>query len=117
MALLISCLGLFGLSVFAAEQRTKEIGIRKVLGASMGSLTGLLARDFVVLVLISICIASPIAWYLMSQWLKSFAYRIQIEWWIFVMAGGIAVAVAFLTMSVQSLRSALANPVKSLRSE
>lgn len=117
IALLISCLGLFGLSVFAAEQRTKEIGIRKVLGASMGSLTGLLARDFVVLVLISICIASPIAWYLMSQWLKGFAYRIQIEWWIFVMAGGIAVAVAFLTVSVQSLRSALANPVKSLRSE
>ena len=117
IALLISCLGLFGLSVFAAEQRTKEIGIRKVLGASMGSLTALLARDFVVLVLISICIASPIAWYLMSQWLKGFAYRIQIEWWIFVMAGGIAVAVAFLTVSVQSLRSALANPVKSLRSE
>ncbi len=117
VAIFISCLGLFGLSVFAAEQRMKEIGIRKVLGASVGSLTGLLAKDFVVLVLISICIASPIAWYLMNLWLKDFAYRTEIHWWIFVLAGLIAVVVAFLTVSVQSIRSALANPVKSLRSE
>ena len=117
VAIFISCLGLFGLSVFAAEQRMKEIGIRKVLGASVGSLTGLLAKDFVILVVLSICIASPIAWYLMNLWLKDFAYRIQIEWWVFVLAGLIAVAVAFLTVSVQSVRSALANPVKSLRSE
>ena len=117
VAIFISCLGLFGLSVFAAEQRMKEIGIRKVLGASVGSLTGLLAKDFVILVVLSICIASPIAWYLMNLWLKDFAYRIQIEWWIFVLAGGIAVMVAFLTVSFQSVRSALANPVKSLRSE
>ncbi|AEE50075.1 ABC transporter permease [Haliscomenobacter hydrossis] len=117
IAIFISCLGLFGLSVFAAEQRMKEIGIRKVLGASVGNLTGLLARDFVVLVIISILIASPIAWYLMNQWLKDFAYRIDIQWWMFVLAGGIAVVVAFLTVSFQSVRSALANPVKSLRSE
>jgi putative ABC transport system permease protein len=117
VAIFISCLGLFGLSVFAAEQRMKEIGIRKVLGASVGSLTGLLAKDFIFLVLLSICIASPIAWYLMTQWLKDFAYRIEIQWWFFVLAGLIAVAVAFLTVSVQSVRSALANPVKSLRSE
>lgn len=117
IAIFISCLGLFGLSVFAAEQRTKEIGIRKVLGASVGSLTGLLARDFVVLVLVSIVIASPIAWYLMTQWLKDFAYRIPVQWWVFVLAAAIAVGVAFLTVSVQSIRSAMANPVKSLRSE
>ena len=117
VAIFISCLGLFGLSVFAAEQRMKEIGIRKVLGASVGSLTGLLAKDFIILVVLSICIASPIAWYLMNQWLKDFAYRIEIQWWIFALAGLIAVAVAFLTVSVQSVRSALANPVKSLRSE
>lgn len=117
VAIFISCLGLFGLSVFAAEQRMKEIGIRKVLGASVGSLTGLLAKDFIILVVLSICIASPIAWYLMNQWLKDFAYRIEIQWWVFVLAGLIAVAVAFLTVSVQSVRSALANPVKSLRSE
>ncbi|MBK9489689.1 MAG: hypothetical protein IPO07_13565 [Haliscomenobacter sp.] len=117
VAIFISCLGLFGLSVFAAEQRMKEIGIRKVLGASVGSLTGLLAKDFVILVVLSICIASPIAWYLMNLWLKDFAYRIQIEWWIFVLAGGIAVMVAFLTVSFQSVRSALANPVNALRSE
>ncbi|WP_373553556.1 ABC transporter permease [Haliscomenobacter sp.] len=117
VAIFISCLGLFGLSVFAAEQRMKEIGIRKVLGASVGSLTSLLAKDFVILVVLSICIASPIAWYLMNLWLKDFAYRIEIQWWIFVLAGLIAVAVAFLTVSVQSVRSALANPVKSLRSE
>ncbi|MDX2071968.1 MAG: permease prefix domain 2-containing transporter [Haliscomenobacter sp.] len=117
VAIFISCLGLFGLSVFAAEQRMKEIGIRKVLGASVGSLTGLLAKDFIILVVLSICIASPIAWYLMNQWLKDFAYRIEIQWWVFVLAGLIAVTVAFLTVSVQSVRSALANPVKSLRSE
>ena len=117
VAIFISCLGLFGLSVFAAEQRMKEIGIRKVLGASVGSLTSLLAKDFIILVVLSICIASPIAWYLMNQWLKDFAYRIEIQWWIFVLAGLIAVAIAFLTVSVQSVRSALANPVKSLRSE
>ena len=117
VAIFISCLGLFGLSVFAAEQRMKEIGIRKVLGASVSSLTGLLAKDFIILVVLSICIASPIAWYLMNQWLKDFAYRIEIQWWVFVLAGLIAVAVAFLTVSVQSVRSALANPVKSLRSE
>jgi putative ABC transport system permease protein len=117
IAILISCLGLFGLAVFAAEQRTKEIGIRKVLGASVGNLTALLAKDFVVLVLVAIVIASPIAWYLMQQWLDDFAYHIQIEWWLYLLAGGIAVLVAFLTVCTQSIRLARTNPIQSLRSE
>ncbi len=117
IAILISCLGLFGLAVFAAEQRTKEIGIRKVLGASVGNLTALLAKDFVILVMVAIVIASPIAWYLLNLWLKDFAYRIQIEWWLYLLAGGIAILVAFLTVCTQSIRLARANPIQSLRSE
>ena len=117
IAILISCLGLFGLAAFAAERRTKEIGIRKVLGASVAGITGLLATDFLKLVLIAIVLASPLAWWAMNQWLQDFAYRIDIEWWMFVAAGAVAVAIAFLTVSFQSVRAALANPVKSLRSE
>ena len=117
MAILISCLGLLGLSIFTAEQRRKEIGIRKVLGASVAGITSLLARDFLKLVLLAFLIASPVAWYGMNLWLDDFAYRTHIEWWVFALAGTIAVAVAFLTVGFQSVRAALANPVKSLRSE
>ncbi len=117
LSILVSCLGLFGLAAFTTEQRTKEIGIRKVLGASVGSITGLLTRDFLKLVAVAIVIAVPVAWYLMQQWLADFAYRIDIQWWVFAAAGVAAVLVAFLTVSFQSIRAALANPVKSLRSE
>ncbi|MBV6442822.1 MAG: hypothetical protein EPGJADBJ_04548 [Saprospiraceae bacterium] len=117
LAILIACLGLFGLATFAAFQRTKEIGIRKVLGATVSGITGLLAKDFLKLVGIAIVIASPIAWWAMNRWLQDFAYRIDIQWWVFAAAGAVAVAVAFLTVGFQSVRAALANPVKSLRSE
>ncbi len=117
LSILISCLGLFGLVAFAAEQRTKEIGIRRVLGASVPAITGLLAGDFLKLVGIAIAIASPLAWWVMNQWLQDFAYRIDIQWWMFAVAGALAVAVAFLTVSFQSVKAALANPVKSLRNE
>lgn len=117
LAILIACLGLFGLAAFMAEQRTKEIGIRKVLGATTTSLIGLLSKDFLKLVVIALVVASPIAWYFMKNWLDNFAYRIDLEWWVFAVAGILAVGVAFLTVSFQSVRAALANPVKSLRSE
>lgn len=117
VAVLIACLGLFGLSAFAAEQRTKEIGVRKVMGASVAGITALLTRDFLKPVLISILIASPVAWYGMSRWLQEFAYKIDIEWWIFALAGLLAIAIALATVSFQSIKAALANPVKSLRSE
>jgi putative ABC transport system permease protein len=114
---LIACLGLFGLAAFTAEQRTKEIGVRKVLGASIGSIVGLLSRDFMGLVLISVLVASPVAWYFMNSWLRDFAYHIDIEWWIFVAAGLVSLLIAFVTVSAQSVRAATVNPVKSLRSE
>ncbi len=117
LALFIGCLGLLALAAFTAEQRTKEIGIRKVLGASVASITGLLTRDFLKLVVISIVIAAPLAWWAMQRWLEDFAYRIDLHWWMFVAAGAAAVAIAFLTVSFQSVRAALADPVKSLRSE
>ena len=117
LAVAISCLGLLGLTAFNVRQRTKEIGIRKVLGASVAGIMGLLAKDFLKLVILSVFIASPIAWWAMQSWLADFAYRIDIQWWMFAAAGVSAVAVAFLTLSFQSVRAALANPVKSLRSE
>ncbi len=117
LAILIACLGLFGLAAFTAEQRTKEIGVRKVLGASVGSIVTLLSKDFLKLVLIAILIASPIAWYAMYRWLQDFAYKIDIEWWVFALAGLLAVGIALLTVSFQSVKAALMNPVKSLRSE
>ncbi len=117
ISILISCLGLFGLAAFAAQQRTKEIGVRKVLGASVASIVALLSKDFLKLVLIAIVIASPIAWYAMNEWLAGFAYKIEISWWVFALAGGLAVGIALLTVSFQSVKAALMNPVKSLRSE
>lgn len=117
LVLFIGCMGLFGLASHNIVQRTKEIGIRKVLGASIFGITSLLAKDFLKLVLLAILIASPIAWYFMNQWLADFAYRIDMEWWMFAVAGVAALAIAFLTIGFQSVKAALANPVKSLRSE
>ena len=117
LALFIGCLGLFALAAFSAERRTKEIGIRKVLGASVAGITGLLAKDFLKLVIASVVIASPVAYYFMQRWLADFAYRIDIQWWMFAVAGVAAVGIALLTVSFQSVRAALANPVQSLRSE
>lgn len=115
LAILIACLGLFGLATHTAQQRTKEIGVRKVLGASVTSIVTLLSKDFLKLVLIAIVIASPLAWYAMHQWLQDFAYKIDLAWWIFALAGLFAVAIALLTVSLQSMKAALMNPVKSLR--
>jgi putative ABC transport system permease protein len=117
LAVFIACLGLFGLSMHAAARRTKEIGVRKVLGASVTELTGLLAKDFLKLVVIALSIGFPVAWWLMDKWLADFAFRINISWAVFVVAGLLAVAVAFLSVGFQSVKAALANPVKSLRSE
>ncbi len=117
IAILVACLGLFGLSAFSAEQRTREIGIRKVLGASVTNVAGLLSKDFIGLVLIAIVIASPIAWWAMNKWLQGFAYRITISWWMFVLAGLLAVIIALLTVSFQAIKAAMQNPVKSLKSE
>ncbi len=117
LAILISCLGLFGLATHAAAQRVKEIGVRRVLGASVSNIIGLLSKDFLALVMVALLIASPIAWYFMDRWLDNFVFRIDIQWWVFVLAGVMAVVIAFLTVSYQSVRAALASPVKSLKSE
>jgi putative ABC transport system permease protein len=117
LAIFIACLGLFGLAVYSAEQRTKEIGIRKVLGASVSGIISLLSRDFISLVIVSIIIATPVAWWVMNKWLQGFAYRINISWWLFLVAGIIAILIALITVSFQAIRAAMANPVKSLRTE
>jgi len=117
LAIFISCLGLFGLAAYTAERRTKEIGIRKVLGASAKGLAGLLSKDFLKLVAISYLISFPIAWWIMNNWLESYAYRIKISWMIFIIAGLLALLIALLTVSFQAIKAAIANPVKSLRSE
>lgn len=117
IAIFISCLGLLGLSMFMAQLRTKEIGVRKVLGASVTSVVGLLSKDFIKPVLIAIVIASPIAWYGMKSWLQDFAYHVDIQWWVYVVAGILSILIALLTVSFQSVKAALMNPVKSLRSE
>ncbi len=117
LAIIVSCLGLFGLATFTAGQRIKEIGVRKVLGASVISITGQLSKDFLKLVMIAIVIATPVAWYAANKWLEDFAYRVNIDWWVFVAAGLFAMAIALFTISFQSIKAALANPVKSLRTE
>ncbi|GAB3949015.1 ABC transporter permease [Spirosoma harenae] len=117
LAIFISCLGLFGLATFTAEQRTKEIGVRKVLGASVSSIIGLLSKDFLKLVFIAIVLATPVAWWAMNQWLQGFAYKIDIEWWFFALAGLVSIVIALFTVSFQSIKAALVNPVRSLRSE
>jgi len=116
-AILISCLGLFGLATYTAQVKTKEIGIRKVLGASVPSLIRLLSKEFVVLVSTSFVIAAPLAWYFMSKWLRDFAYRININWWIFLVTGVLAIMIALVTVGFQAIKAAVANPVKSLRTE
>ncbi|MFC6103483.1 ABC transporter permease [Olivibacter domesticus] len=117
LAIFIACLGLFGLAAFTTEQRTKEIGIRKVLGASVNGIIQLLSKDFILLVFIAIVIASPIAWWAMNKWLEDFANHINIDWWVFALAGLVAIVIALFTVSFQAIKAALANPVKSLRSE
>ncbi|MCE6992442.1 ABC transporter permease [Dyadobacter sp. CY323] len=117
ISILISCLGLFGLAAFAAQQRIKEIGVRKVLGASVSSIVTLLSGDFIKLVIISIIIATPLTWYVMNKWLQDFAYKISIQWWMFAAAGALAVVIALLTVSTQAIKAAITNPVKSLKSE
>ncbi len=117
IAILIACLGLFGLATYMAEQRIKEIGVRKVLGASVSNITAMLSKDFIKLVLLSAIIAFPLSWWFMSKWLQDFAYRIDISWWIFALAGIIALLIAVLTVSSQAIKAALSNPVKSLRTE
>ncbi|WP_159476205.1 ABC transporter permease [Dyadobacter sp. 3J3] len=117
IAIVIACLGLFGLAIFSAEQRNKEIGIRKVLGASILSIVGLLSKEFLLLILFAILIATPLAWYGMNRWLQDFAYKVNIEWWVFALTGLLAISIALLTISFQSIKAALMNPVKILKSE
>jgi putative ABC transport system permease protein len=117
LAIVIACLGLFGLASFMAEQRTKEIGVRKVLGATVSGIVGLLSKDFVKLVIVAFAVATPLAYFAMQRWLQDFAYRIDIGWWVFALAGGIALVIALLTVSYQAIKAALANPVESLRYE
>ncbi|HEY4326741.1 MAG TPA: ABC transporter permease [Mucilaginibacter sp.] len=117
LAIFISCLGLLGLAMFTAEQRVKEIGIRKVLGASLGSLFALLSKEFLILVVIALLIASPLAWWAMSKWLENYTYRTTIEWWVFALSAVLAILIALITVSFQSAKAAMVNPVKNLRSE
>ncbi len=117
LSLVVACMGLFGLAIYTAEMRTKEIGIRKVLGASVQSVVAMLSTDYLKLILVAALIAFPIGWYIMNNWLNDFAYRTAITWWVFAVAGGATIVVALVTVIYQSLRAAVANPVKSLRSE
>jgi putative ABC transport system permease protein len=116
-AILIACMGLFGLSAINAINRRKEIGIRKVLGASVKDIVATLSSSFLIMVIISIAIATPLAWWLMNKWLEDFAYRINISWWMFLIIGITAIIIAIGTVSFQAIKAALANPVKSLRTE
>ena len=117
LSILIACLGLFGLAAFNAQKRTKEIGVRKVLGASVGQITYKLTVDFLKLVGVSILVSIPMGWYVMNKWLEDFSYRIEIGWWVFVLAAFLAVTIAIITVSYQSIKAAIVNPVKSLRTE
>ncbi|MFD1255664.1 ABC transporter permease [Mucilaginibacter terrae] len=117
LSIFVACLGLLGLVIYTAERRTKEIGIRKVLGASVAQITLLLSRDFIKLIILAIVIASPVAWYAMNKWLQNFAYPVTISWWVFALAGLLAIIIAFATLSFQAVKAALANPVKNLKTE
>jgi putative ABC transport system permease protein len=117
LAIFISCLGLFGLASYMAENKVKEIGVRKVLGASVLNITTMLSANFLKVVGIAFLIATPLAWYFMQKWLSDYQYRISIEWWVFLVAGTIAFVISLLTVSYQSLKAALSNPVKNLRTE
>jgi putative ABC transport system permease protein len=117
LAIIISCLGLLGLASYSTVQRTKEIGIRKVLGASVSGIVNLLSKEFLKLVFISFAIAAPVAWYFMYKWLQDFAYHTDVNAWVFVLAGLVALAIALFTVSFQAIKAAVANPVKSLRTE
>jgi putative ABC transport system permease protein len=117
MAIFVGCMGLFGLAAFSAEQRTKEIGIRKVLGATMFNIMALLSKRFVILILVASVIAFPVAWWAMNKWLQDFPYRITINWWMFAIAAVAALVIALITVSFQAIKAAIANPVKSLRTE
>lgn len=117
LSVIVSCLGLFGLTTFATQKRIKEIGVRKVLGASVAGIVGMLSKDFIRLVAVALLIAFPVAWWVMNKWLQNFAYHISIQWWFFLIAGAIAMVISFITVSYQSIKAARANPVKSLRSE
>jgi len=117
LTIFISCLGLFGLASYTAESRIKEIGVRKVLGASVSSVTALLSKDFLMLVLIAFLVASPIAWYAMYSWLQTYTYRAPMEWWVFAGTGLLSMIIALATVSFQAIKAAIANPVKSLRTE
>jgi putative ABC transport system permease protein len=117
IAIFVGCLGLFGLAAYSAERRRKEVGIRKVLGASTQGVVLLLSKDFIKLVAISLIIASPVAWFFMNEWLQDFAYRISISWWVFVIAAILTLSIAIVTVSFQAIKAAVSNPVKSLRME
>jgi putative ABC transport system permease protein len=117
IAILISCLGLLGLTAYTAQVRTREIGVRKVLGASVPGIVGLLARDFIRLVLIAIVVAIPVSWYAMNKWLQDFAYKTNLDWTVFVLSGLLAILIAVITISFQSVKAALVNPVKSLKQQ
>jgi putative ABC transport system permease protein len=117
LSIFIACMGLFGLATLIVARRTREIGIRKVLGAGIPGLVGLLSKDFILLVGIAALVAFPLAWWGLNNWLQDFAYRISIGWWVFLAAAVIALLIALVTVSVQAVRAALANPVKSLRTE
>ena len=117
IAIVLSCIGLFAISLLIVTQRTKEIGIRKVLGASLGNIVMLLSKNFIQLVLISLLLAIPLAWYLLNGWLENFAFRVELGWPVFLLAGLVAVLIALITISFQAIRAALANPVNSLRME
>lgn len=117
LTIFISCLGLFALAAYMAENRVKEIGVRKVLGASVLGISTLLSKDFLKLVLVAFLIAAPLAYWLMNKWLAGYSYRISIQWWVFALAGALSVFIALATVSFQAIKAAIANPVKALRSE
>jgi len=117
LAIFISCMGLLGLVIYTTNQRTKEIGVRKVLGASVSNIVSLLSKDFVLLVMIAFVIAAPLAWWVLNTWLQNFAYRTSINWWVFAVSGLSMIVIALVTLSIQTIKAAMANPVKSLRTE